>query len=142
MHICCIVDADEFRLLLMPVGSNTSSTSLTASHAHDTRLLPPAPIEATQKYETFFNIFRKLLSYLFRKSPARQSYLFGSNVKQRGDGEANNMNMSTSTLLPSSPPAVLSSTTTADTNELMKKIDYFIKVKMIFLNTKNICSFD
>jgi hypothetical protein len=41
------------------------------------------------------------------------------------------MNLSTSPtspLLPSSPPAVLS-TTTADTNELMKKIDYFIKVK-------------
>ena len=36
----------------MPVGSNTSSTSLTASHAHDTRLLQPAPIEATPKYET------------------------------------------------------------------------------------------
>jgi hypothetical protein len=44
------------------------------------------------------------------------------------------MNMSTSPtspLLPSSPPAVLS-TTTADTNELMKKIDYFIKVKINF----------
>jgi hypothetical protein len=43
------------------------------------------------------------------------------------------MNLSTSPtspLLPSSPPAVLS-TTTADTNELMKKIDYFIKVKGI-----------
>jgi hypothetical protein len=71
---------------------------------------------------------------LFRKSPARQSYLFGSNVKQRGDGEGNSMNMSTSptaSLLPSSPPSVLS-TTTADTNELMKKIDYFIKVKNNF----------
>ena len=58
----------------------------------------------------------------------RQSYLFGSNVKQRGDNEGNNMNLSTSPLLPSSPPALLS-TTTADTNELMKKVDYFIKVK-------------
>lgn len=40
------------------------------------------------------------------------------------------MNMSTSptsSLLPSNQPVVLS-TTTADTNELMKKIDYFIKV--------------
>jgi hypothetical protein len=43
------------------------------------------------------------------------------------------MNLSTSPLLPSSPPALLS-TTTADTNELMKKVDYFIKVtKRIFL---------
>ena len=42
------------------------------------------------------------------------------------------MNMSTSTLLPTSPPAALSTTTTADTNELMKKIDYFIKVKINF----------
>ncbi len=40
------------------------------------------------------------------------------------------MNMSTSPLLPSSlSPAILSTTTTADTNELMKKIDYFIKVR-------------
>ncbi|CAF4168530.1 unnamed protein product, partial [Rotaria magnacalcarata] len=39
---------------------------------------------------------------------------------------------STSSLLPSPTPAVLS-TTTADTNELMKKIDYFIKCYVAFL---------
>ena len=42
------------------------------------------------------------------------------------------MNMSTSptsSMLVSSPPTLLS-TTTADTNELMKKIDYFIKVNL------------
>ena len=69
--------------------------------------------------------------YWFRKSPVRQSYLFGSNVKQREDRERNTMNISTSptsSLLPSPPPSVLS-TTTADTNELIKKVDYFIKVK-------------
>jgi len=132
LRISFIVDADEFRLLLMPTGNNTSSTGLTTSHALDTRLLPPVPIEATPKYARQCLIVDKSLNYLFRKSPVRQSYLFGSNVKQRGDGEGNSMNISTSPLLPSSPPAVLSTTTTADTNELMKKIDYFIKVKNQF----------
>lgn len=42
------------------------------------------------------------------------------------------MNISTSPTSPSSSPAVLS-TTTADTNELMKKIDYFIKSFVAFL---------
>lgn len=81
-------------------------------------------------------ILSKILGFFneFRKSPIRQSYLFGTNTKQRGDNERNNMNMSTSptsssSLLPSTQPVVLS-TTTADTNELMKKIDYFIKVKI------------
>ena len=53
------------------------------------------------------------------------------------------MNISTSptsSLLPSSPPTVLS-TTTADTNELMKKIDYFIKVNKILLSNLIIAFF-
>ncbi len=87
------------------------------------------------KQHQSLNKFEKnlLVIYWFRKSPIRQSYLFGNNTKQRGDGEGNNMNMSTSPtspLLPSSPSPAVLSTTTADTNELMKKIDYFIKVKI------------
>ncbi|CAF4334640.1 unnamed protein product, partial [Adineta steineri] len=112
-------DADEFRLLLMPTNNNnTNSNTLTTSHIVDPRLSPPVSVETIPK-----------------KSPIRQSYLFGSSLKQRGDGEGTNMNMSTSptsSLLPSSPPVVLS-TTTADTNELMKKIDYFIKCYVAFL---------
>ncbi len=50
IYIFCIVDADEFRLLLMPTSNNTSSIALTTSHTLDTRLLPPMPIEATPKY--------------------------------------------------------------------------------------------
>jgi hypothetical protein len=122
----------------MPTSNTTTSTALTTSHALDSRLLSPITAETTPK---FGYIFKYLLEiYLFRKSPVRQSYLFGSNAKQRGDGEGSNMNMSTSPtspLLPSSPPAVLS-TTTADTNELMKKIDYFIRVKINF-EMKIIC---
>ncbi|CAF1079275.1 unnamed protein product [Adineta steineri] len=121
MYLCLFlpIDADEFRLLLMPTNNNnTNSNTLTTSHIVDPRLSPPVSVEAIPK-----------------KSPIRQSYLFGSSLKQRGDGEGTNMNMSTSptsSLLPSSPPVVLS-TTTADTNELMKKIDYFIKCYVAFL---------
>ena len=80
------------------------------------------------------------LIFVFRKSPVRQSYLFGNNTKQRGEGEGGqSMNLSTSPMSslhsPLSPPTMLSATT-ADTNELMKKIDYFIKVRseMLFSN--------
>ncbi|CAF4003620.1 unnamed protein product, partial [Rotaria magnacalcarata] len=114
MYLCLFlpIDASEFRLLLIPTSNSSSSNALSTSHAHDPRLLPSVPVETTPK-----------------KSPVRQSYLFGSNIKQRGDGQEKHMNLntsSTSSLLPSPTPAVLS-TTTADTNELMKKIDYFIK---------------
>ncbi|UJR16109.1 hypothetical protein I4U23_003021 [Adineta vaga] len=122
MYLCLFlpIDAEEFRLLLMPTNNTTTSNSLATSHVGDSRLLSPIPVETTPK-----------------KSPIRQSYLFGGNVKQRNDGEGTPMNMNmntspTSSLLPSSQPAVLS-TTTADTNELMKKIDYFIKSYVAFL---------
>ncbi|CAF4533457.1 unnamed protein product [Rotaria socialis] len=120
MYLCLFlpIDASEFRLLLTPTSNSSSSNALSTSHAHDPRLLPPVPVETTPK-----------------KSPIRQSYLFGSNIKQRGDGQEKHMNLntsSTSSLLPSPTSAVLS-TTTADTNELMKKIDYFIKCYVAFL---------
>ncbi|CAF3378284.1 unnamed protein product [Rotaria sp. Silwood1] len=117
MYLCLFlpIDASEFRLLLMPTSNATASNILTTSHVLDSRLLPPVPIETTPK-----------------KSPVRQSYLFGSNVKQRGDGEESRINISTSPVISSPSPPVLS-TTTADTNELMKKIDYFIKCFVAFL---------
>jgi hypothetical protein len=46
-----IVDADEFRLLLMPTSNTTTSSALTTSHTLDPRLLPAAPVETTPKYE-------------------------------------------------------------------------------------------
>lgn len=44
-----IVDANEFRLLLMPTNNSTGSNTLTTSHALDSRLLPPIPAETTPK---------------------------------------------------------------------------------------------
>jgi hypothetical protein len=46
-----IVDADEFRLLLMPTNNTITSTAHTASHVLDSRLLPPVPVETTPKFE-------------------------------------------------------------------------------------------
>ncbi|CAF0841933.1 unnamed protein product [Adineta ricciae] len=120
MYLCLFlpIDAEEFRLLLMPTTNTNSSSALTTSHVVDPRLMSPVPVETTPK-----------------KSPIRQSYLFGGNTKQRGDGEGTTMNMSTSPTSPLNPSAspVVLSTTTADTNELMKKIDYFIKSYVAFL---------
>jgi len=46
-----IVDADEFRLLLMPTSNTTTSTAFTTSHVVDPRLSPPVPVETMSKYE-------------------------------------------------------------------------------------------
>ena len=44
-----IVDADEFRLLLMPTSSASTSNVLSTTHVSDSRLLPSTPLEVTPK---------------------------------------------------------------------------------------------
>ena len=44
-----IVDADEFRLLLMPTSSPSTSNVLSTTHVSDSRLLPSTPLEVTPK---------------------------------------------------------------------------------------------
>jgi hypothetical protein len=44
-----IVDADEFRLLLMPTSSASTSNVLSTTHVNDSRLLPSTPLEVTPK---------------------------------------------------------------------------------------------
>jgi len=116
------IDAEEFRLLLLPTSNTSVSTALsTTAHHHDPRLQLANPMESTPK-----------------KIPVRQSFLFGNSIKQRGENEGTpNMNLTStpiSSLHPtsSSSPRMLS-TTTADTTELMRKIDYFIKCYVAFL---------
>ncbi|CAF3368291.1 unnamed protein product [Rotaria sp. Silwood2] len=104
----------------MPTSNTTASNILTTLRVLNSRLLPPVPIETTTK-----------------KSPVRQSYLFGSNVKQRGDEKENRINISTSSVIPSSPPVILA-TKTVDIDELMKKIDYFIKKSVFDTNSGSV----
>ncbi|CAF4423814.1 unnamed protein product [Rotaria sp. Silwood2] len=84
----------------MPTSNTTASNILTTLRVLNSRLLPPVPIETTTK-----------------KSPVRQSYLFG--------------------IIPSSPPVILA-TTTVDIDELMKKIDYFIRKSVFDTNSGSV----
>lgn len=51
MYLCLFlpIDAEEFRLLLMPTSNNANAVAPTTSHALDPRLLSPIPVESTPK---------------------------------------------------------------------------------------------